>query len=152
MFGLGPVEPVQPPNDGRLEIKPLVGLGSLTLGDTPDKIELALGKPDFKIGDDIYQYAGFVVTVRDEKVYSIQCGDATASDTRFVRDCFCKTPEGLGMGASEQDIKAVFGEPDRRIENQPIEGSFVILYRSKGLAFGLHDNKVHYISIQLPRE
>ncbi len=151
LFGLGPERPVEAPTDGRFTIKPLVGMGELRLGDAPEKIESAMGKPDFKMGDSIYQYAGFVVNVRDGKVYTIMCGDATGADTRFVKNCFCRTVEGIGMGATEQDIVTAYGEPDRKVANHPLKGGFALAYRAKGLVFGLYDNKVHFIQIQTPR-
>jgi len=151
LFGLGPETPVEVPNDGRFVIKPLAGMGELNLGDSPEKIELALGKPDFKMGDTIFQYGGFVVNVRDGKVYTIMCGDATGADTRFVKHCFCKTAEGIGMGSTEQDIKTAYGEPDRKVDNHPLKGGFALAYRAKGLVFGLYNNKVHFIQIQTPR-
>jgi outer membrane lipoprotein-sorting protein len=151
LFGLGPETPVEAPNDGRFVIKPLVGMGDLRLGDTQEKIEQVFGKPDFRLGDAIRQYAGFVVTIKDDKVYTILCGDATGVDTRFVKDCFCKTVEGIGMGATEEAIMAAYGEPTRKIDDHPLKGGFALGYRAKGLVFGLYNNKVHFIQIQTPR-
>jgi outer membrane lipoprotein-sorting protein len=152
LFGLGPVAALEEPDDGRFLIKALKGMGELNLGDSPEKIERALGKPDFKMGNNIYQYAGFVVTVRDEKVYSILCGDTNGANTRFVQNCLCKTAEGIGMGSTEQDIKAAYGEPDKKIDNHPLKGGFALVYRAKGISFGLHNNKVHFIQVQTPRQ
>ncbi len=151
LFGLGPEIPVEEPSDGRFVIKPLIGMGELRLGDAADRIETILGKPDFKMGDDIYQYAGFVVSARDGRVYTIMCGDATGADTRFVRNCFCKTVEGIGMGSTGQDIRTAYGEPDRKVDNHPLKGGLAFAYRAKGVVFGLYDNKVHFIQIQTPR-
>jgi len=151
LFGLGPETPVEEPNDGRFIIKPLVGMGELRLGDALDKIETALGKPDFKMGDTFYQYAGFVVIIQESKVYAIHCGDTNGADTRFVKNCFCKTAEGIGMGSTEEAIKAAYGEPDRKIDDHPLKGGFALVYRAKGISFGLYNNKVHFISVQTPR-
>lgn len=149
LFGLNSNQEPEDVNDALFIVHPGVGMGELHLGDPSDKVTKILGKPDFMIGEGLYQYTGLVVVAREGKVYSFQGGDANGPGTRHAQQCRLRTAEGVGMGSSEQEIVEVYGEPTRRTIQQ---GDVHIGYRSKGMGFILRDNKVYLMSFGNPRQ
>ena len=110
---------------------------------------MSLGKPDFMMGDWLYQYTGLAVVVREGTVYSFQGGDAKGPETRHAQQCRLRTAEGIGMGSSEQEIVEVYGEPTRRTTRQ---GDVSMVYRSQGMGFTLRGDKVYLMSFGIPKE
>ncbi len=148
LFGLGEEPAVEDINDGLFVVQPGVGMGDLLLGGPDSRIVEVLGEPEFKMGDQIYQYAGFAVVARDGKVYSFQCGDAKGPGSRHWEQCRCRTAEGIGIGSSEEDIRETYGEPSRRRTSQ--EG-VTIVHKEQNMAFFLKDNEVYFMSFNEPR-
>lgn len=149
LFGLNSNQEPEDVNDALFIVHPGVGMGELHFGDSCDKVTKILGKPDFMIGEGLYQYTGLVVVAREGKVYSFQGGDANGPGTRHAQQCRLRTADGVGMGSSEQEIVEVYGEPTRRTIQQ---GDVHIGYRSKGMGFILRDNKVYLMSFGNPRQ
>ena len=149
LFGLSPKQELKDVTEGQFIVRPGVGMGELHFGDPSDKVTKILGKPDFMIGEGLYQYTGLVVVAREGKVYSFQGGDANGPGTRHAQQCRLRTADGVGMGSSEQEIVEVYGEPTRRTIQQ---GDVHIGYRSKGMGFILRDNKVYLMSFGNPRQ
>jgi len=149
LFGLGPEPIVEDSDDSLFVVRPGVGMGDLLLGDADSSIVEVLGDPDFKMGDQIYQYAGFAVIAREGKVYSFQCGDAKGPGSRHWEECPCRTEEGIGIGSSEQDILEAYGEPNMR---PPSQDKTVLFYRSTGTSFMLRENEVFFMAFQKPRD
>jgi len=149
LFGLGPAPEPEDVDEEKFIIQPGVGIGELHFGDSSDKVTKILGKPDFMMGDWLYQYTGLAVVTREGKVYSFQGGDVKSPGTRHVQQCRLQTAEGIGIGSSEQEIVKVYGEPTRRTTRQ---GDVTIAYRSKGMGLKLRDNKVYLMSFGIPKE
>ncbi|MHC4241190.1 MAG: LolA family protein [Planctomycetota bacterium] len=149
LFGLGPAPEPDDTDEDQFIIQPGVGIGELHFGDSNDKVIKVLGKPDFMMGDWLYQYTGLAVVTREGKVYSFQGGDAKGPGTRHVQQCRLRTAEGIGMDSSEQEIVEVYGEPTRRTTRK---GDISIVYRNKGMGFTLRDDKVYLMSFSLPKE
>jgi len=149
LFGLAPAPEPEDVDEDQFIIQPGVGIGELHFGDSSDKVINILGKPDFMMGDWLYQFTGLAVLVREGKVYSFQGGDAKGPDTRHAQQCRLRTSEGIGMGSSEQEIVKVYGEPTRRTTRQ---GDVTISYQSKHMGFILRDNKVYLMSFGIPKE
>ena len=150
LFGLGPTPEPEDVNEDLFIIQPAVGMGELLFGTNQTKVTEILGKPDFMIGEGLYQYTGLVVVAREGKVYSFQCGDAKGPRTRHAEQCPCRTAEGIGVGSSEQDIVAAYGEPTGRTTTR--QGDARIGYRSKGMGLSLRDDKVYFMSFGVPRQ
>ena len=149
LFGLSPAPEPENVDEDKLIIRPGVGIGELHFGDSSDKVTKVLGKPDFMMGDWLYQYTGLAVVTREGKVYSFQGGDAKGLGTRNVQQCRLQTVEGIGIGSTEQQIVKIYGEPTRRMIRQ---GDVHIGYRSKGMGFILRDKKVYLMSFGIPKE
>jgi len=149
LFGLSPAPEPENVDEDKLIIRPGVGIGELHFGDSSDKVTKVLGKPDFMMGDWLYQYTGLAVVTREGKVYSFQGGDAKGPGTRNVQQCRLQTVEGIGIGSTEQQIVKIYGEPTRRMIRQ---GDVHIGYRSKGMGFILRDKKVYLMSFGIPKE
>ena len=148
LFGLGPEPAVEDVNDGRFVVRPGAGMGDLRLGDPDTRIVDVLGEPEFKMGDQIYQYAGFAVIAREGKVYSIQCGDMKGPGSRHWEVCRCRTVEGIAIGTPEQDLLKTYGEPTMRRTEQE---SLVLFYRDRNMAFWLRNDQVHAMSFNQVR-
>ncbi len=150
LFGLGPAPEPEDVNEDLFVIQPGVGMGELLFGADQAKVTEILGPPDFMVGEGLYQYTGLVVVAREGKVYSFQCGDAKGPGTRHAEQCPCRTTEGIGVGSSEQEIVAAYGEPTRRTTSR--QGDARIAYRSKGMGFLLREDKVYVMSFGIPRQ
>ncbi|HCO96915.1 MAG TPA: hypothetical protein DIU00_23755 [Phycisphaerales bacterium] len=150
LFGLGPAEEPKPIDEAKFIVRPGVGMSELPLGADQAKITEVLGQPDFKIGDQVYQYTGLAVIARDGKVYAFHCGDIGKTDSQHVKKCIVRTREGIGMGSTAQDVARTYGQPDNRREVKVIEGGVQWLYRSTGTVFGFHSGKVHFMLFQQP--
>jgi len=148
LFGLGPEPAVEDVNDSRFVVQPGVGMGDLLLGSPDSRIVEVLGEPEFKMGDQIYQYAGFAVIAREGRVYSFQCGDAKGPGSRHWEQCRCRTAEGIGIGSSEQDILKAYGEPAIR---RPKQDSLVMFYRQQNKTFWLKNDEVYSMSFGIVR-
>jgi hypothetical protein len=149
LFGLGPEPAVEDVNDSLFVVRPNVGMGDLLLGGPDSMIVEVLGEPEFKMGDQIYQYAGFVVAAREGKVYSFQCGDAKGPGSRHWKECRCRTVEGIGIGSSEQDILKTYGAPAMR---PPEPDKLVMVYRQQNMAFFLRNDEVYFMSFGIARD
>ena len=149
LFGLGPEPVVEDVNDSRFVVRPGVGMGDLLLGDPDGRIVEVLGQPEFKMGDQIYQYAGFAVIAREGKVYSLQCGDAKGPGSRHWEQCRCRTVEGIGIGSSEEDIFNTYGEPTIRRTEQD---SLVMFYRQQNKTFWLKNDEIYSMSFGIARD
>ncbi len=149
LFGLGPEPAVEESDESLFVVRPGLGMGDLLLDDPDSRIVEVLGEPEFKMGEQIYQYAGFAVIAREGKVYSFQCGDAKGPGSRHWEECRCRTEEGIGIGSSEQDILEVYGEPSMRRKGQE---DLSVVYRNLGMAFLLRDNGVYFMSFGKPRD
>lgn len=150
LFGLGPSQEPEDVNEDLFIIQPGVGMGELLFGADQAEITEILGEPDFMLGDELYQYTGLVVVAREGNIYSFQCGDAKGPGTRHSEQCPCRTAEGIGVGSSEQEIIAAYGEPTHRSTNR--QGDARIGYRSKGMGLLLRDDKVYLMSFGVPKQ
>jgi hypothetical protein len=94
----------------------------------------------------MYKSLGIEIVARDRQIISaISCGNPNNVDTAVVKAlekaCKFKTAEGIGIGSTEARITNAFGPPTRRSGNR-------LLYKDKGMAFTLADDKVIGIWLQ----
>ncbi|MCD6393676.1 MAG: hypothetical protein J7M40_09230, partial [Planctomycetes bacterium] len=131
-----------------LLIRPGIGVGGVEFGMTVDQMKDILGKPDVAATGISYMYKslGIEIVARDGQIISaISCGNPNSVDTAVVKAlekaCKFKTAEGVGIGSTEARITDAFGPPTRRSGNR-------LLYKEKGMAFTLADDKVIGIWLQ----
>ena len=61
-----------------------------------------------------------------------------------VKPCPYKTPEGIGIGSTESEVIAAYGEPYKRQK-------IFLGYKEPNLIFELEDGKVNRINVLTPR-
>jgi len=135
-------------SSGDLLIRPGIGVGGVEFGMTVDQMKDILGKPDVAATGISYMYKslGIEIVAKDRQIISaISCGNPNNVDTPIVKElekaCKFKTAEGIGIGSTEARITDAFGPPTRRSGSR-------LLYKGKGMAFTLADDKVIGIWLQ----
>ncbi|MHC4645045.1 MAG: hypothetical protein ACYTBJ_06070 [Planctomycetota bacterium] len=126
-------------------IEPGVGVGEIRLGMSIDDMTEILSDPDHTWSmESIYSSLGISVVSRDsESVESIKCGHLTNKLSPLVSACKYRTKEGIGMGASKEDIIRAYGEPSIRRGAQ-------LIYKERGILFVLAGDKVICIWVSKP--
>ena len=152
LFGVAPADIDRPDETGKLIILPGVGIGQLRFGMTIKQMKEILGEPDFTIGDNVvFQYPGFAITAREQKIYSIACGSIGDRNSPQVALCKCRTPEGITIGSSKADIIAVYGEPTVKKQSNLDKQVLELGYRKIPAMFYLYDDKVFGMVFQEAR-
>jgi len=130
------------PNQAML-IRPGSGVGKVDLGMSVDEVRQILGKPDLDVTGVSIVYAdqGFEVIHPNDKVHSINCVHHIDLAPN-VKTCPYRTPEGIGIGSTEADVIAAYGEPDIR---ESVGTAYEI-----GLRFEFTDGKVSLIGVLKP--
>jgi len=151
LFGVSPKETDRPDETGKFIIHPGAGIGQLRFGMTVEQMREILGKPDFTMGDEVFQYPGFAITAREQKIYSIACGSIGDRNSPQVALCKCRTPEGITIGSSKADIVAVYGEPTVKKQSNLDKQVLELGYRKIPAMFFLYDDKVFGMVFQEAR-
>ena len=126
-------------------VQPGIGVGKVSFGMSFAELKNVLGEPDFDVRGAAYVYSdlGIQILIRDDKVISVICLQEYPDHPEF-KPCEYKTAEGIGIGSSESDILAAYNEPSSRRTGR-------LTYEKLGLAFGIENDQVQMISIELPR-
>ena len=145
LFGIAEKPQDQAQDSDKLVIRVGQGVGDLDFGMTVQQMKDILGQPDLTLGKSVFQYQGFALTApRDQKVTGIMCGDPDPTDSTILPDCNCITVEGIGIGSSQEEIIAAYGEPSLK-RSGSIEGSTELIYRTKRMKFMLFDSKLSHM-------
>ncbi len=125
-------------------IRPGLGVGPVRFGMTIGEMKECLGEPDIAATGVSFVYAdlGIEVVTRDEQVHSINCVDHI-KDAPEVKACQHKTSEGIGIGSTESELIAAYGEPYKR-------GSSGLMYNELGMRFELDEDQVKLIGVLKP--
>ncbi|MHC4214775.1 MAG: LolA family protein [Planctomycetota bacterium] len=151
LFGMTESEDTTPAESTALMVYPGKGIGELDFGMDAKQIKRVLGEPDFKMGDNIFQYPGLAIaTSQTGQVRNITCGDLGKHNSPHVRLCKYRTAEGIGMGSSESDITTAYGKPSARRADEG--GKVRLVYRNLGAGFFLHNNSLHAMSFSWLRK
>ena len=130
-----------------LPVVPGVGIGPVHLGMTSEEVRQALGRPDdVRMADgglpSVMSYTkslGITVlfgTNEDERNRVTAVGGSLGQYVaKRFRDFTGTTPEGIGLGATAEEIVAAYGETDNRTISQ--EGEEIIVYEQPSLDFRL---------------
>ena len=107
------------PSD-ELIIEPLVGIGPVRFGSSKDEIIEHFGQPDKVMAEgtklNYVSSKGLGFTVDSELgLQMIQCwSDNWPTELPFAVTTFTgRTKEGIGIGATQEEIVAAYGQPDR---------------------------------------
>lgn len=148
-----PVQPGRTIPPKPLVINPLVGMGEVSFGMTIEQARQILGEPQRMTGRACeYLDSGFtIVPGRDGTVAAIMCGDASLPDSPLIKNCKCRTDEGVGMGSSRQDVVSAYGRPSS-VEEFIGMGNLVMLkYDNINAGFVLRDDKLVHMTFRKPR-
>ena len=134
-----------------LVIEPGVGIGKVRFGQTFDEVRSILGQPVFSM-DRALEYSGYVLASRgDERVATISCGDLKGPNSLVGMKYKCRTAEGIGIGSSERQVTGAYGQPDRRTNDDIVQGAVRLWYGSKLMELRLMDDKVYYMWFGTPK-
>ena len=126
-------------------VEPLVGIDKVRFGMTVEEMKNILGEPQATRGP-IHEYIDVglaILTIGDNTVTMITCGDRRGADLPLVKNCRCRTKKGIRMGSSKEDIIKAYGEPSL---TQPTRDNAVMLsYDQLNSDFMLRDDKVTYM-------
>ncbi|MBN2313417.1 MAG: hypothetical protein JXM79_05770 [Sedimentisphaerales bacterium] len=138
-----------------LVIEPLVGIGSVRFGMTKDQIVEHFGQPDqifegpvTKLNYVPSQGLNFAVDP-ELGLQEIGCWSEGMLPSR-VTTFSGKTKEGIGIGASEEEIVAAYGQPDRTSTDS--RGIIQNLHYDKiGAKFSLKEGKLMSMVFEVPK-
>jgi len=146
LFGLSDTQSDASKESDSFIIRPGEGIGKLQFGMSVEQMKEIMGEPDMVLGETVFQYPGFALTApRDQKVTGIMCGDPNPADSSRVAECRCKTTEKIGIGSSENEIIAAYGQPSLRRPG-PINNSIELIYRDMRMKFLLYEDKVAHMT------
>jgi len=129
-----------------LVIKPNVGIGEVKFGMSLEKVKRILGEPASETPPILgYPHLGLTITLRDDTVLAIVCGDMTNKDSDLIKACRCRTEKGIGIGSTEAEIIAAYGEPTTKRGPR-------LMYRQLNARFVLADGKVIGMWFAKPRK
>jgi hypothetical protein len=132
-----------------LVVEPLVGIDKLRFGMTMEQMKEILGEPVRSRGI-VHEYRdlGFaVLTIKDNTVTMIACGDRRSAASALIKNCTVRTKKGIGMGSSKEDVIKAYGQPSSTQElSGPGEGGAVVLrYDQLNSEFQLRNDTVTYM-------
>lgn len=123
------------------------GYGPVRFGMTREAVIDAIGQPQ-ETYHGVLQYLdhGFAVFFdRSGRVNAIMCGDAHSPDSPLVERFVGRTPEGIGMGSTPEEVVAAYGQPQKR------RGELTMFYRQLGAEFTFLENKLAHIQLRPAR-
>ncbi|HUW19046.1 MAG TPA: hypothetical protein VMW16_07075 [Sedimentisphaerales bacterium] len=150
------IQPAETPETGRgpLEVVPLVGLGPLEFGMSKEQVYENFGQPERTEGQGVASYylasKGISMMIHPRiGLQTIECWSKDYPGAPPELITFAgKTKEGIGMGATREQIVAAYGEPSKELPSGVLAG---LLYDELKTTFMLVDNKLVNLRIQAPR-
>ena len=137
-----------------LIIEPLVGIGPAKFGMSKEDVVKFLGQPDKILADGAkLQYVssrGLSFTVDPEHgLQEIGCWSEGMLPSR-VTTFAGRTKEGIGIGASKEEIVAAYGQPDRTSTGS---GGIIqnLHYDKLSAKFSLKDDKLMTMTLEAPK-
>lgn len=128
-----------------LVIKPNVGIGEVKFGMSLEEVKRILGEPEHTVPAGLlYPRLGLTITQRDGAVLAIVCGGMSNKDAALVKACKSRTEKGIGIGSTEAEIIAAYGEPTTKRGPR-------LMYRQLNARFVLADGKVIGMWFAKPR-
>ena len=139
---------------GELIIEPLVGIGPVKFGMSKEEVIKHIGQPDKVLADgtklNYVSSRGLSFTVDSELgLQEIGCWSEGMLPSRITTFAG-KTKEGIGIGASEEEIVAAYGQPDRTSTGS---GGVIqnLHYDKLSAKFLLKENKLMTMTLEAPK-
>ena len=140
-----------------LIIEPLVGIGSVQFGMSKDEVIEHFGQPDKVMAEgtklNYVSSKGLGFTVDSELgLQMIQCWSKNwPKELPFAVTTFAgRTKEGIGMGATREQIVAAYGQPDRTTTDAK-EYFENLHYDKLQTKFTLWQDKVNSMTLEAPK-
>jgi hypothetical protein len=149
-------EPPEPPEMATDQLQPVlsVGLGPVQFGMSKEQVIALLGEPDRSEAGGMALYylksKGLQVLIDPQRgVRVIDCWSKDYPNAPSGLITFAgKTKDGIGMGATREQIVAAYGEPDRTDVRAPFE---TLRYGELRTQFVLTDNRLVNLKLLAPR-
>ncbi len=117
-----------------LVIEPSVGIGKVTFGMPSREVHRVLGKPDRDTENFIsYDGLGLSIYIFKGLVKGITCRGVSGDPD--VKPCKARTPKGIGIGSTREQIIEAYGEPTSDERN-------ILKYESLGATFMVSEDGV----------
>jgi hypothetical protein len=130
-------------------IVPNASVGPIRAGMTTQELFAALGQPQRRTANALdYPKLGLAVVPSPEGIAQVvMCGDVIGLDGPYVRAFTGRTPEGIGMRSTREEVVKAYGRPSETRGNPG--GTEALKYEALGMVFRLQANKVHHIAVVL---
>lgn len=106
-------------------------LGEMKLGGSPEEFKAVLGEPDFEDTQEDGYYAFLMWSQQGVSAVFI---DEGATSIEVYAPCESKTGQGVGIGSTEAELEAAYGEPDE-VYGDRNAGFFTLAYERRGTNF-----------------
>jgi len=127
-------------------IKPGESVGDIRFGMTLEDVHNILGTPDFAVpGSMVYTRLGVAFRSKENIVNTIICGHSTDRTSPLIAACKFRTDRGVGMGSTEVEIVAAYGQPTMTSQSK-------LIYKELSMVFTLADGKVIAIEVVRSRK
>ncbi len=130
-------------------IVPNLSVGPVHAGMTTQELYAVLGQPQKRTPNTIeYPKLGLaVMPTAGGIVQVVMCGDVIGPDAPYAKAFSGRTPEGIGMYSTREDIVKAYGQPsDSRGKPGGMES---LKYDPLGMTFSLLGDKVHHMVVVL---
>lgn len=147
-----PTQVSAPNSDKGLVLQPGKGIEGLEFGAPPQKIREVLGEPsEIQGGQWTYADKGLALSISPTRglIRIMAVGDLAILPGSALIPFQGKTAEGIAMGATEEQLVAVYGKPHSR-EERP--GAVDLEYPSIGLSFTLFQGRLRSIHLSIPSQ
>jgi hypothetical protein len=145
------------PSD-ELIIEPLVGIGPVRFGSSKDEIIEHFGRPDKVMAEgtklNYVSSKGLGFTVDSELgLQMIQCwSDNWPTELPFAVTTFTsRTKEGIGIGATQEEIVAAYGQPDRTGTDSNKGVIQNLSYDKLRIKFSIWQDKLISMTLEAPK-
>jgi hypothetical protein len=132
-----------------LVVEPNLGVGKIRAGMTTQQVIAEMGQPQRRTGNALeYTRLGLAVLPDTNGVVKVvMCGDVTGLGGPLVKAFTGRTPEGIGMNSTRDEVVKALGEPS---SSERFRGGTESLgYEALGLTLTLEAGKVHHLIVRL---
>jgi len=130
-------------------IEPKVAVGRVRAGMRVEDVVAQLCDPQRRTANALeYTRLGFAVMPGpDGTVQVVMCGDVTGINGPLVKAFTGRTPQGIGLNSSREDLLKAYGQPTS--DEQLRGGTESMRYVPLGITFTLEGGKVYHMIVRL---
>jgi hypothetical protein len=133
-----------------INLRPGVALDPIAIGMPRSEVHHLLGQPDSGADDDEYRQRGVEIAYTDDKVATVSAfGGVIDYDTGYGRFPLVG-PHGLTWGATSDDVRAVFGEPQEIGSTNSIPSWWILYAAGASFEFGTATKRLLHVTVSAP--